>query len=211
MTCGLMLWRQILLNLPKTLGFKFRKIYNMKKILLTLLVFSVSFIYGQETRLLNVLPFKDGKVIYAGVVRVDSVEKEQLYKRSKRWFVDTYKSAKAVIEIDDQENGEVIGKGYFKTLWDVDFLSSREVNVWHTIKLSVKDNRFRYEITDFRIRYHVLPNTFTSEEDIDVTIEDFGEGRKKNTKKFYAQVDAEVRALIVSIEKFMKSKAQEDW
>lgn len=183
----------------------------MKRTFLTLLLFFAEFVYGQDTKLLDILPLKDGKVTYAGVVQVDSVDKNQLYTRAKKWFVDTYKSAKDVIQLDDKENGEVIGKGFFKTMWQVTFISSQEVNVWHTIKISVKDNRFRYEITAFRFRYYVSPSTYTRGQDVDVALEDFGKSREKNSKKFYAQVDTEVKATIESIEKFMKSKGQEDW
>lgn len=89
----------------------------MKKNLLSFsLALLTSNVFGQS-KLLEIFPIENGKATYTGIVQVDSVSKDELYKRAKRWFVDTYKSAKAVIELDDKENGEIIGNGDLETYW----------------------------------------------------------------------------------------------
>lgn len=90
-------------------------------------------------------------------------------------------------------------------------MSAQSVNVWHTVKVSVKDNRFKYEITDFKMKYYVSPSTYTRGSDVDVSLEDFGKGREKNVKKYYSQIDKEVNSIITSLENFMKAPARDDW
>ena len=183
----------------------------MKKLsFITAMLFTVA-AYAQE-KLLEILPLKDSIVTYTGVVQVDSTSKEVLYKKAKKWFVDSYKSAKDVIQLDDKENGDIIGKGIFEVVWQVTFMSTQKTNVHHTVKISVKDNKFKYTITDFRIVYYVTPSQYTSGKNIDKTIESFGGGmREKNTKKYFAEVDMEVNKTIASLIKAMKDKEKEDW
>jgi hypothetical protein len=167
--------------------------------------------FGQDEKLLDVLPMKDGKVTYTGIIQVDSSDKSKLYNKAKKWFIEQYKSAKDVIQLDDKENGEIIGKGYFETVWQMGFGIAQKVNDWHTVKVSVKDNKFKYEITDFRVKYYVSSSQYSRGSDVDVSIEDFGKNREKNAKKYYAQVDKEVISIISSLEKFMKAPAKDDW
>lgn len=167
-------------------------------------------LFGQD-KLLGILPLKDGKVTYVDVVQVDSISKDELYKRTKRWFIDTYKSAKDVIQLDDKENGEVIGKGFFETYWQITFYSGQNINVWQTIKVQVKDGRYRYEITDFNVKYYVSPSQYTSATNVDMPLETWNQVREENCKKIYTKIDAEVQLLIISLEKFVKMQPKDDW
>ena len=183
----------------------------MKKTFLALaLLFTVILGYSQD-KLLNILPLVDGRVTYTGVVQVDSIPKDELYKRAKRWFVDTYNSGKDVIQLDDKENSEIIGKGFFEELWMVTFYGGTKVNVWQTIKIQMKDGRYRYEITDFRMKYFVSGSQYSSSSNVDVAFEEWNKGRDTNNQKFYPKVDAHVNALIESLKKTMTTKAKNDW
>lgn len=166
---------------------------------------------GQEKKLFDILPVINGKVNYTGIVIVDSTDKLKLYTKAKKWFIKQYRSAKDVIQLDDKENAEVIGKGFFETIWENSFTSERKVNVWHTVKIYLKDNKFKYEITDITLRYYVEASMFSEPSNEEVAIENFGRDRKRNTKKYFAQVDAEVMSIISSLVKFMKAPAKEDW
>jgi hypothetical protein len=183
----------------------------MKRVFAIVFIFLTSLTYGQDKKLLDILPVIEGKVTYSGVIQVDSADKNELYLRAKKWFVDTYKSAKDVIQLDDKENGEVIGKGYFKANWQVTFMSIQSVDVWHTITVAVKDNRFKYTITDFVVKYYVTPSTYSRGGNNEFTIEDFGKSREKNAKKFFTQIDTEVQSTILALTKFMQTKAKSDW
>ncbi|MDN4164875.1 DUF4468 domain-containing protein [Cytophagales bacterium LB-30] len=179
-------------------------------VIIFLILFYTNTINAQE-KLLDILPLEDGRVTYSGVVQVNDVSRSQLYNNAKRWFIDTYTSGKDVIQLDDKESGEIIGKGYFEEVWMVTAYSGQNVNVWQTIKVQMKDGRYRYEITDFRMKYIVPASNYTRATEIDLPIEEWNKGRDKNNAKFYPKIDSHVQDMISSLEKVMKSSEGDDW
>src|SRR5450830_1164209 len=130
----------------------------MRKIYILFIVLFISNGILAQEKLLGILPLKDGKVTYTDIIQLQGVSKNEIYNRAKHWFIDTFNSGKDVIQLDDKETGEVIGKGCFKAVWMINFYSSQSVNVWKTIKIQIKDGRYRYEITDFRMRNYYFPS-----------------------------------------------------
>lgn len=172
--------------------------------------------YIEHGKYLEVLPINELKfVAYSDVVLLDStIRKEDLYNRSKRFFVDYYKSAKDVIQLDDKENGEVIGKGLFKTMWQNTAFSSFEVSVYHTVQISVKDGKYKYEIKDFILRWFVPSSQYVRASNQEYTIERFSEGyRKKNTAKFFTQINNEVESMITQLKAAMGKpiESKKEW
>ena len=167
-------------------------------------------IFAQD-QLLNILPLQDGKVTYSGVIQMQGVSKDEMYKRVKIWFLDNYNSSKDVIQFDDRENGEVIGKGCFKALWMVRFYTALPVNVWKTIKIQIKDGRFRYEITDFKMRNYYLPSPNASLTDVGIPLEEWNKGHDTNNKKFYPIINNQVIAIIKSLQNAMESILSDNW
>jgi len=166
----------------------------MKKLLTFILLTTVVVCSHGQEKLLDILPLNDGVVTYTNVIQVDEVKKEELYSRAKKWFATTYKSSKDVIQLDDKENGEIVGKGNFKITY-----YARDPIVNHTITISVKDGRFKYVITDL-VYSDVQGDKFP--------IEGFPKAWF-GKKKLYETVDGEINSLITSIEKGMKLKAEE--
>ena len=168
----------------------------MTKILIFLILTTMTFpVIAQET-ILDLLPAQNGSVTYTGVVQVDSVNKNTLYTRAKKWFVDTYKSAKDVIQLDDKENGEIIGKGSFKINY-----YTRDPSISHTISIFVKDGRYKYVITSF---------SYADNQNEKFAIEDFPKNWA-GKKKMYTKVDEEAKSIIASIQKFMTANAKDNW
>ena len=183
-------------------------------------MFISSLCFGQD-KLLGILPLQDGKVNYVGVVNVDSTSKDELYNRAKRWFVDKYNSGKDVIQLDDKENGEVIGKGFFSEIWRVNWAFSQSINVWNTVKIQVKDNKFRYEITNFDLKYFIQGQRGNSNYDIPIenwSVKNCGlgiyEDKFESTKKeFFPKIDSNIQSTIKSLESYMKTptKSKSNW
>ena len=122
----------------------------MKKILLFALLPICFNAISQQ----SILPVKDGSINYSEVVTVDSsLKKSDLFINAKKFFVGVYKSGKDVIQMEDKDAGIIIGKGYFKTYWKANLIFSADMDVWHTIKISIKDGKYKYEITDFTYKY----------------------------------------------------------
>lgn len=131
----------------------------MKKLIILVLLFSPTFAFGQ---LIDELPKSiDGKLNFNEVIQVDSIMKNQLYLNSKQFFVDVFKSGKDVIQLDDEESGVVVGKG-FNDVYAKMLGTSYEVKMWYTIKIQSKDGRYKYEIYDIYFenypQHYVLPD-----------------------------------------------------
>jgi hypothetical protein len=174
----------------------------MKKIISFVgLLFAIIATANAQIRVYDVLPLQNDKVIYTGVVRVDSANKTELYDRAKRWLVHEYKSAKEVVQLDDKENGDIIGKGFYLTTW-----CGERFDVYHTITIAVKDGRYKYTITDLTCKRYGAA-TFKEK-----PIEYFWEYRAKNpTKKYFISVDKEIQDAIASLAKFMTTNPKGNW
>ncbi|MFN4085386.1 MAG: DUF4468 domain-containing protein [Spirosomataceae bacterium] len=99
-------------------------------------------------------PRKDGKIVYEKVDSLKGFSKEKLYGFSKKWFADTFKNSKAVIQTEDFETGQIIGKGetYIvnpeleaKGIIFLDILSG---SYRFTIQIDIKDEKYRIRIYD---------------------------------------------------------------
>lgn len=104
-------------------------------------------------------PTKDGKIHYEEVVEV-TASKNNLYSNAKMWFVDTFKSADDVIQMDDKELGVIIGKGFSDIYVDTKILgdiSKTKTRAYYTIKVQLKENKYKVDIYD--IYYYSYPTT----------------------------------------------------
>ena len=142
------------------------------------------------------LPVENGRVTYTEVVEVEGASKDQLFARAKKWFATTYKSSNDVIQLDDKENGEIVGKGNFGITY-----YARNPHIGHTISILVKDGRYKYAITGF---------TYTDDQGDKFNIEDFPKGWA-GKKKLYTSVDENIKLIVASIEKAMKADQNDDW
>ena len=89
-------------------------------------------------------------LMYTEVIQADSISKLELYNRAKSWFSTTYNSANNVIQNDNKEDGEIIGKA--NIIYNPKVFSGSEQtkgSIKYTIKIYVKEGRCKYEITDF--------------------------------------------------------------
>jgi hypothetical protein len=117
----------------------------MRNALLILMIIIPTLCFGQ---LIEELPKdENGNLRYNEVIQVDSTKKDELYLRSKQFFVDVFKSAKDVIQMDDKEAGVVIGKGFNDIYIKVMGISA-PIQMWFTIKIQSKEGRYKYEIYD---------------------------------------------------------------
>ncbi len=83
----------------------------MKLLLLLLLPFNC-LAQVKTDSLHGVLPLLDGEVIYQKTVDLPDLTKDDIYRRARRWWVYTYPSTEATLQLDDEKAGELIGKGY---------------------------------------------------------------------------------------------------
>ena len=93
------------------------------------------------------LPFKDGKLTYEGIVNVAGKNKMDLYADAKKWFTDYFIDSRDVIQMQDKDQGRIIGKGILVFSYKV-LLSSVKFYDLITVEIDVKDGRYRYRVYD---------------------------------------------------------------
>src|SRR4051812_46446632 len=88
-------------------------------------------------------------VSYVGVVESNE-SKEELYNRARRWFNGTFRDSKAVLTIQDKENGELAGNGNYRFYSDT-FWGRDGTKGWIRFKISIltKDGKYKYELSEF--------------------------------------------------------------
>ena len=83
----------------------------MKYAIVLLFILTVFDLSAQEKPDLNIVPEQDGIVRYSGVVQLDSsIKADDIFNRAKIWFVDNYKSANDVLQMEDKASGILPGK-----------------------------------------------------------------------------------------------------
>ena len=99
------------------------------------------------------------KLTYSEVVAEKGTVKE-LYNRALMWYGETYNSSNDVIQtrIIEEDKGIIIAKALFKYNSKV-FSGGEKVSgiVKYTVKIIVKEGRYKYIITDF---YHKANKTY---------------------------------------------------
>lgn len=151
--------------------------------------------YGQKNfieneKLNGVLPLSsDGSVTYQVIDSVPGATKDQLFRRARKWFTTNYNSAKDVLQVNDIDAGELIGKGIFD-------IKSPIKNVWvypkigHTITVEIKEARYRITVgglvvnQESAVQNYKLPFIGTT---------------KNHYTQFYQSIDQKVRQTLESI------------
>lgn len=114
----------------------------MKKVLwLMLFCISVS-LSAQET--------SEEELSFTKVVQADNKSKSELYPIIKTWVASSFKSARDVIQLDDENNGILVCRGSF------DYKCPGGINymyiagyVTYTLKIQVKDGRYKVDMSKF--------------------------------------------------------------
>lgn len=100
-------------------------------------------------------------VKYEGVIDANGTQ-SQLFSKAKLWFAD----AKQTITTEDKDAGFVVGKGYSRLYFTRNLVIGNQktdrqttLDNNYTVKLFVKDNRFKYVISDIKMKddYMNLP------------------------------------------------------
>jgi hypothetical protein len=137
----------------------------------------------------NYLPVKNDKVLYTGIVKVDSVSKDELYKRVKSWVITN-----CDLIITDDGN-TIAAKGLIDTY---------DITLKYTIRLDIKDGCYKYVITNIRI---IQTNCNCGMEDKPIE-KYFVLG---SIKSFYKNINLKIDNLISNIGTAMITKLDDNW
>lgn len=104
----------------------------------------------------NALPLVDGEVIFTDTVSIQNTSQQELFSRAKAWLAVTFVSAKAVIELQDEQKGRLIVKGSCPLVWPTAVPSNGQLRF--TLQIDCRDNRFRYRFTN--LVYQIESNRY---------------------------------------------------
>lgn len=100
----------------------------------------------------DVLPMKNGSVIFEKVIEVKDKTKGQIYAALRKWFAESFKDSKSVIQVADKEEGLITGKGNYS------FFLKETIMMTHiygtcdfTINIDIKDGKFKYQVYGFTL------------------------------------------------------------
>lgn len=125
----------------------------MKTTLTVLLAFLCLNSFAQKVQLpLNA----DSLIEYQQVVKLDSTYGYQLlYKSAKKWFVHNFKSAKSVIQSEDQTNGIFLAKASIEIHQTVFSLVENPIADF-IIQIDIKQGKYRYKFNSFTLEQKVM-------------------------------------------------------
>lgn len=116
----------------------------MRQIILFIIIFSY---YQSYSQLISEFSRDEkGDMLFTEIVTVDSSSKDELYLNASSFFANQFKSANHVIQLQDKQAGVLIGKGTGKIYNDEDAVMTTVYNFNFTMRITVKDNRYKYEI-----------------------------------------------------------------
>ncbi|MDN3642922.1 DUF4468 domain-containing protein [Lutimonas halocynthiae] len=110
---------------------------NRVRKILVLLIFTSISLTAQET------------LKFERVIETDSVGKELIFVSVNDWFATTYNSANDVIQMADKDAGVIVGNGSMSFNYKGMSYVCYEGYLKYTIKVYIKDNRFKVVLTNF--------------------------------------------------------------
>jgi hypothetical protein len=99
-----------------------------------------------------------GRLVYTEVIPVPGASQVELYARAQLWFADTFGAVKDVVQVADKDAGVLQGTA-FQPLPLGEPGAQSLVRLWYTVKVVVKEGRYKYELTDLRLQAYPSPPT----------------------------------------------------
>lgn len=183
----------------------------MKRLIILVFFIGISNISlaQSDTSGLNLLN-KDGHIVFETIVEVNGKSRVDLYKNAKQWFVNYFKSSKDVIQSEDKEEGQIIGKGLINLTVKAGFGMTVNYHDKLSIQVDCKDNKYRFRV------YNMIIYPPNMQEIYAHNLEDFQDkllgtykmpGTKGQIRSIIESNSKEVKLMIASFDKAMLSKS----
>lgn len=149
---------------------------------------------------------KTNKISYEGVIEIEGLTKDEIYKRAKEWMIEYYKSKSLIT--DNKERGKISQNGSFTKLFKKDNnKKNMEANEFiYYITILIKEGKFKYVLTDFNIE---AKNEKIAMEQVQELLESRPAKKKEAVTKVHEGVTDVIKSMENSI-KNQKSSA-DDW
>lgn len=176
----------------------------MKKFITFFLLLSISVCQAQKYP----KPLVEGKVIYSEVVQVDSTSKEELYRRAKVWIANSFQSAKAVIDLDEKESQNVIGKGNIQWSTFGLLIGKNSRTVKFTFYIKAKDNKVKIEFKSIELGYDL--GNVKNNDPVETYIEAKNPFYKGMREEDFKKIDDTITNTIADFKQNVSKKAKVD-
>lgn len=169
---------------------------------------SILFLFIAVSAAAQTLPIDEEtkKIVYTATVDVDSLDKNTLYERSKKWLAA---STSSKLELADAEKGELKNDATFIIKLTYDFKYKKDVNITYAVTLNQKDGKYRYIFDNFRV-YEVKSGP-RSEEPLEVY---YNKQRYSTKPEIASQIDQEIQATLADLKKALEEGEfveKDDW
>jgi hypothetical protein len=134
-------------------------------------------------------------------------DKDVLYDRGASWFSSYYKSPVSVLKIQDKVNGKIEGTGRCRIVYTDEQGLIRDAGIiLYNIKMELKDNKYRYTLTDFTLKS-------TSRYPIEKWMNKNDPAYNPLWDSYLYQIDTTMQSLIHSMKEGMKPKVikKDEW
>ena len=169
----------------------------IKQLVFFLLIPAVT--YGQTVHV------DSNRIVYKGTIKLDSVNKEELFARARNAIFNNVKGGKDSIVTDNKEKGIISAKGCIKLASPYHIIKKVE----YILELSVDDGKYEYRIDSVSIKQVERGGKTTriySEEllkGLDVTVSGFVPG-SGDVEKQLNEIDMNFQKLIALVNADMK-------
>lgn len=104
-------------------------------------------------------PFRENKIFYEKIDSSIQMTKDQLFDAAKLWFADAFVAANFVIQAQERESGELVGKGIYSYKITYGGVVMPQIAQF-TIRISCRNNKFRIQIYDIGNRIDEVGSSF---------------------------------------------------
>jgi len=181
----------------------------MKTLSILILLFASTIIgWGQTEKANPQFPIDpDSRLIMYREVVNEEAPKDILYDRGASWFSSYYKSPSSVLKIQDKVNGKIEGNGRLPIYYNDDQGNLKQGGVIvYDIKLELKDNKYRYTLTDFNLKS-------ASRSPVEKWLNKNDPAYNPQWDSYLYQIDTTVQSLVKNLKEGMKPKVikKDEW
>lgn len=175
----------------------------MKHFIILIILLTSLKVFGQK----DTIPKVNGTYQYQEIVNLDTTfKKDYLYKNTKLFFVQAYKSSKDVVQYDEKD--QIIGKGFFRVK-EYQALAQWTWDIYFTTQINIKDGKYKYRLFDIRIEQAAGTGAYERDAILDIDqalAQTTKAGYKKVTKKLYSDMIAGFKDYIKTLKSKMAQK-----
>lgn len=102
----------------------------------------------------NLQPLPNDAKNFSAVFEAPGASKDQIYTSTKIWVAENFRSAKAVLEYENKEDGTIIGNGIVSyPCTGFDCVAKNDWKVPFTMRVDIKDQKFKLTFSNIGLSW----------------------------------------------------------